>query len=97
MKDLHKLPAGARFTAREGQATAELEMKGDTLFITATCDSLQQVIYQYEKTLAFQTDMVGKLTEKVKTATPFIPFLWGVLAGIILTVTAIFILKFKQK
>ena len=34
-----------------GQATAEIRFRHDTLFVTATCDSLQTLVYLYEEQL----------------------------------------------
>lgn len=47
--ELQRLPAGAAFIQKSGQATAEIRFLHDTLFITATCDSLQALVYQYEE------------------------------------------------
>jgi hypothetical protein len=46
---LKKLPAGAAFVQKSGQATAEIRFLHDTLFVYATCDSLQALVYQYEE------------------------------------------------
>lgn len=45
---LKELPAGATFVQKNGQATAEIHFQHDTLFVYATCDSLQNLVYQYE-------------------------------------------------
>lgn len=34
---------------KSGQATAEIRFLHDTLFVYATCDSLQALVYQYEE------------------------------------------------
>lgn len=46
---LKELPAGAAFVQKSGQATAEIRFQHDTLFVYATCDSLQALVYQYEE------------------------------------------------
>ena len=46
---LKELPAGAAFVQKNGQATAEIRFLHDTLFVYATCDSLQALVYQYEE------------------------------------------------
>ena len=48
---LKELPAGAAFIQKSGQATAEIQYLRDTLFVSATCDSLQELVYQYETTI----------------------------------------------
>ncbi len=48
---LKELPAGSAFIQKSGQATAEIRFRHDTLFVTATCDSLQTLVYQYEEQL----------------------------------------------
>lgn len=96
IRNLHNLPAGARFAAKEGRATAELEIKGDTLFITAICDSLQQLVFKYEKELAYQIDLNEKLQEKSEPAgNGFYSFLKGLPAVILLTIIAVLIIKYK--
>ena len=46
---LKELPSGAAFVQKSGQATAEIRFLHDTLFVSATCDSLQALVYQYEE------------------------------------------------
>ncbi|KKB48803.1 hypothetical protein [Parabacteroides goldsteinii] len=48
---LKELPTGAAFIQKSGQATAEIRFLHDTLFVAATCDSLQELVYQYETTI----------------------------------------------
>ena len=48
---LKELPAGAAFIQKSGQATAKIRLLHDTLFVAATCDSLQELVYQYETTI----------------------------------------------
>ena len=47
--DLCKLPAAAVYTSKSGQATATVRFIRDTLYVTATCDSLQQLVYEYQQ------------------------------------------------
>ncbi len=67
MDNLHNLPAGATYVAKQGQATAKVTSSGDTLFITATCDSLQYLVWNYEKQLKQYLDK--QTTEVVKKET----------------------------
>ena len=52
---LKELPAGAAFIQKSGQATAEIRFLHDTLFVAATCDSLQTLVWQYEEQLEKQS------------------------------------------
>jgi len=49
--DLHQLPPNAAFTQHNGQATAILRYMRDTLFVEASCDSLQRLVYEYSSEL----------------------------------------------
>lgn len=69
---LKSLPAGAAYIKKSGQATAEIRYLHDTLFVTASCDSLQNLVYMYESALAKhseQTKAVYKQTDK--TSRPY--------------------------
>ena len=46
---LRPLPAGASYTGRKGGATVSARVLRDTLYIDATCDSLLQVVWEYER------------------------------------------------
>lgn len=60
---LKELPPGAAFVQKSGQATAEIRFLHDTLFVTASCDSLQSLVYQYEEELA-NVSASTKVSEK---------------------------------
>ena len=47
--DLRALPPAAVYTAKSGQATATVRFLRDTLFVSASCDSLQQLVYDYQQ------------------------------------------------
>ena len=51
MDNLRSLTVGATYVAKQGQATAKVSSSGDTITITATCDSLQYLVWKYEKEL----------------------------------------------
>ena len=53
---LRPLPAGASYTKRKGGATVSARVLRDTLYIDATCDSLQQVVWEYERLLSERQD-----------------------------------------
>lgn len=64
---LLKLPAGASYHKRSGQAGAEVSLKGDTIFITATCDSLQREVEYYEEQHYAALEALDNLKERVQT------------------------------
>lgn len=66
---LKELPVGAAFVRKSGQATAEIRFLHDTLFVTATCDSLQNLVYQYETAIE-QTSRHTTKKETVKQKSP---------------------------
>lgn len=45
---LLKLPKAASYQARSGQASAKVEKSGDTIYVWATCDSLQREVEYYQ-------------------------------------------------
>ena len=65
---LLKLPAGASYHKRSGQAGAEVSLKGDTIFVTATCDSLQREVEYYEEQYHATLEALDNLKERVQTA-----------------------------
>lgn len=44
LDSLRRLPGGATYANRQGRATATVGMRGDTVVVTAHCDSLQAVV-----------------------------------------------------
>ncbi len=45
---LLKLPQGATYHRKSGQARAEVSIRGDTIYVTGTCDSLARQVEYYE-------------------------------------------------
>lgn len=45
---LLKLPQGATYHRKSGQAHAEVSIRGDTIYVTGTCDSLARKVDYYE-------------------------------------------------
>ena len=58
---LKELPAGAAFIQKSGQATAEIQYLRDTLFVSAICDSLQTLVWQYEEQLERQSKQAKEI------------------------------------
>ena len=97
-QNLHSLPPGASFSEKKGQAGVRGEAVGDTVYVSATCDSLQVQCERYEKELTrIRSDTDKQVTETKKNTfqTAFKWCLTGFLAGIISTITVIIIKKKK--
>ncbi|MCS2894380.1 hypothetical protein NXY11_01905 [Parabacteroides faecis] len=102
MDSLRRLPEGAIYTKKSGQATLTLKVKGDSIQGTASCDSLQQLVFELQEQLHQARD---RLEQKEKTTEPItIPFLvkfkWcliGILTGFILTVIIQRIKKWQER
>lgn len=45
---LLKLPQGASYHRKSGQAHADISIRGDTIYVTGTCDSLSRQVKYYE-------------------------------------------------
>lgn len=97
-QNLHSLPPGASFSEKKGQAGVKVEAIGDTVYVSATCDSLQVQCERYEKELTrIRSDTDRQVTE-IKKNTFQTVFKWcsiGFIAGVILTLTVIIIKKKK--
>ncbi|MDR3287088.1 MAG: hypothetical protein LBT27_06570, partial [Prevotellaceae bacterium] len=61
------LPEGAKFTGKNGRASVELLRTGDTIIITAICDSLQQQIYNYELEITNYEKKIEQKNNEIKT------------------------------
>lgn len=98
LENLRNLPEGAAYTKKAGQANVKVSADGDSLFVFASCDSLALQCEQYEKELVrIRSDTDKQITE-VKKNTFQTSFKWclgGFIAGIIITIIAIFIYKRK--
>ena len=76
---LRELPPAAVYTAKSGQATATVRFLHDTLFVSASCDSLQQLTYEYQQQIErlSQTKQNENRKSDCRSATLF--FLFGCL------------------
>lgn len=101
-ENLLKLPDKAEYRAKNGQASATVKIRNDTVYIDAACDSLQIMceyyesqynLYknEYDELRSMQIDTSEKRSNPIKTV--FVSFLVGVVIGILLTI--IVKLKFK--
>lgn len=98
-QNLHSLPPGASFSEKKGQAGVKVEAIGDTIFVSATCDSLQVQCERYEKELTRIRSDTDKQVTEIKKNTFQTVFKWcsiGFTAGVILTLIVIIIFKRKN-
>ncbi len=92
---LLRLPAGAVYHKRSGQARAEVAKHGDTIYVTGTCDSLQRQADYYEALYHTARDALENYRDTVQeekrvTVSPtkvfVIEFILGFIAGISLVI-----------
>lgn len=96
MESLRNLPSGASFTRKDGQANLDIKVQGDTIFVTATCDSLQREIERLYSEL--DRTRIRNDTEKVevkKTISPIKIFSVGALVGLILAIILFVLIKIR--
>jgi len=95
-ENLRKLPEGANYNSHNGQARVLASLKGDTILITATCDSLQRLIWYYERELV---DVYRDMSYQTKETKPGVSslkaFLYGVATGIIILLIIFLLIKLK--
>lgn len=92
---LLKLPEGAVYRSDSGRAHAEVRLRGDTVYISGTCDSLARQVEYYEELYHTARDALGNYletnveTERERGSFPIktviAALIVGIVAGIILT------------
>lgn len=92
--DLHQLPPAAAFTQHRGQATATVRFLRDTLFVEASCDSLQQLVYEYSSAWAQLRQQ--RTAESLKSETKQSPLKLAPVLLLLLTLTIIVLSKIKR-
>jgi hypothetical protein len=98
-ENLHNLPPGAVYADKNGQANVRVTTRNDTIYVSASCDSLSLQCERYEKELVrIRNDTEKQLTEVKKNGFQTL-FKWcsiGFCAGVVLTFIVIIILKRKK-
>lgn len=97
MENLRNLPDEASYADKNGQAGVNIKIRGDTLVVTATCDSLQREVERLSKemirirsdTLSFNKDSIKTRSSTVQTL--FNWYLSGLLSGFIILLVIYFI------
>ena len=84
---LPSLPAGASYFERSGQASVEVRISHDTIYVYATCDSLRQLVEYYEQR---QSAAYGQSTTKERAS----PLPWKPL--LVLTLVLVLTIKIKR-
>lgn len=85
---LLKLPQGATYHRKSGQAHAEVSIRGDTIYVTGTCDSLARQVEYYEALYHNARDALenyhATVREEAKTReSPLNAFVKGLVLGIV--------------
>lgn len=62
-----KLPEEATYNKRSGQSSAEVRRSGDTIIVTATCDSLGREVEYYESLYSQTYDELARLQQEIQT------------------------------
>ena len=98
LDSLRKLPEGATFNNKSGQATASAAFKNDTLYVEASCDSLQNLVYQLEENLQAARDELEQkeLIKEPETVPFWVKGKWF-LIGVLTTVLFITIKYVKKR
>lgn len=91
------LKEGEKIEKKEGQAGLSVEKRGDSIFIEASCDSLQIRVYALEETLKRVKRENGELKEVVKAAPSRLTwFSYGALSGLLFLGIVVFFVKKKN-
>ena len=92
------LPPGAAYRNESGQARIEAVVRGDTVYLTATCDSLYRETVRLEEELRSRRTETRETISETKTNTPadFAVRLRSFLAGMFAGILFIIILKIKK-
>lgn len=82
MDSLRRLPGGAVFTKKSGHATAAVGIKGDTVVVTALCDSLQTLVAELREELAGSHRYNAEQTTEKHPANRMECFMIGLATGL---------------
>lgn len=99
--DLLSLPPNASFHGKEGRAGAGVALRGDTLVVTATYDSLQRLVLWYESELTrIRSETRSEISNDVQTEekrppNPVRVFILGMVAGLL--VGMLLTMKLKKR
>lgn len=88
-----KMEDGEKRETSKGQANVIVQKVGDTIIVTASCDSLELVVKSLKERLSKISEENGNLKEEVKTPpNRLLSFLGGMVIGAFTILIALFIL-----
>ena len=88
-----KMEDGEKRETSKGQANVIVQKVGDTIIVTASCDSLELVVKSLKERLSKMSEENGNLKEEVKAApNRLLSFLGGMGIGAFTILIALFIL-----
>lgn len=97
MDSLRKLPPDAAYEKKSGQANLKLSYNNGNIQASASCDSLQYLVYTYEETIDRLMKENAELQEQVKPPEFTLKcYLTGVLTGILTILIFQFIRKWQN-
>lgn len=67
LTSLRDLPAGAGYSQRKGRANLTLRVQHDTLYVNASCDSLQRLVSLYERRDSLYRRLVAQYATAQRT------------------------------
>lgn len=99
---LLKLPQGATYHRKSGQAHAEVSIRGDTIYVTGTCDSLARQVEYYEALYHNARDALenyhATVREEAKTReSPLNAFVKGLVLGIVSGISLTYFIKISKR
>lgn len=99
--DLARMTAGSKYTQKNGQASVEAYQKGDSIYITATCDSLLFLVESQYKEIDRLRQVIDKQQEVIEKPPSFKEKITDrtiyILVGMVLTFIIQFLWKIKKK
>lgn len=98
---IRKLPVNAIYHRRSNQAEISVRTTGDTVIITAKCDSIQRMCEYYENVAfdyknSYDALLKNVETEEKQSTNSFKRILIAFLAGVATGLTVLIILKIKK-
>lgn len=95
---LRKLPTGAVYEKKAGQATVTAKVKNDTVYISATCDSLHYHIYRQEEKIISLKKRLEESHQQAETVTfTFWMAVKCYLTGALIGIALLLIIQFIRK
>lgn len=99
---LLKLPQGATYHRKSGQAHAEVSIRGDTIYVTGTCDSLARQVEYYEALYHNARDALesyhATVQEETKTReSPLKIFVKGFALGFVAGISLTYFIKISKR